>query len=631
MEPQNSIATGSAETRAPGIGALSARDVIERADELLGILYRGADLGNVTDVLAEAVYILITKQTREAVYQRVYRSLLDRYRSWLEVADAPIEDLEEILRPAGLQTQRARDLKFMLAKVRLDNDARGVGPAAGVDLTLEYLRDEPEIVAEGYLKSLPGLWTKCARCVTLYALGRADFPVDTHVARIFDRLGLVPMDGWKPDHDAYQEVVPPRIRGRFHVNLVHHGRAVCRTSNPRCGECPLVSFCESGRARLAAEPRGMLGVELCAGAGGMGLGFSQAGFVLAAAVEIDRHAAQTYRLNHPGVPVAEADVTAISGEDLAQFAPALRSGVAVTVAGPPCQGYSAAGPRDPHAERNYIYEHIIRLAKQLKSRSVVIENVPGLAKVGGVAFTDSIERELEEAGYVAETHLLEAPDFGVPQRRKRYFFMAVERELDSRPAAPEPTHRHPGTDGDLPETPTLVRLLAQLPSRAHGILEDRVALADGTIVFNAATMRHSGAVVEKISKIVPGQGPFSYRRLDPVLATTIVAGHRALPVHPAIDRTISVREAALIQGFPLSYVFCGSRSDQPLQVANAVPPPLARAVARQMISLLRAADSAARRRKPPRDREARVVGRGKEALQPLRVAAVIEDQVAAVP
>ena len=107
---------------------------------------------------------------------------------------------------------------------------------------------------------------------------------------------------------------------------------------------------------------------------------------------------------------------------------------------------------------------------------------------------------------------------------------------------------------------------------------------DGTLLTNSATMRHSQRVVDKIAEIEPGKGPISYRRLERDLARTLVAGHRALPVHPWLDRTISVREAARIQGFPDSYVFCGPRSNQPLQVANAVPPPVAEALGRHLLA-----------------------------------------------
>ena len=97
-------------------------------------------------------------------------------------------------------------------------------------------------------------------------------------------------------------------------------------------------------------------------------------------------------------------------------------------------------------------------------------------------------------------------------------------------------------------------------------------------------MLHCERVVEKIAAIKAGEGPISYRRLHKDLARTIVAGHRALPVHPYLHRTISVREAARLQGFADTHVFCGTRSQQPLQVANAVPPLLAQAVAGALLN-----------------------------------------------
>jgi DNA (cytosine-5)-methyltransferase 1 len=100
-------------------------------------------------------------------------------------------------------------------------------------------------------------------------------------------------------------------------------------------------------------------------------------------------------------------------------------------------------------------------------------------------------------------------------------------------------------------------------------------------------MRHSDRVVAKIKQIKPGSGPISYRRLEGDLARTLVAGHRALPVHPTLHRTISVREAARLQGFPDSYAFCGPRAEQPLQIANAVPPPVAKALGRHLLPYLR--------------------------------------------
>ena len=109
------------------------------------------------------------------------------------------------------------------------------------------------------------------------------------------------------------------------------------------------------------------------------------------------------------------------------------------------------------------------------------------------------------------------------------------------------------------------------------------AAFDAMSKWRAEAAKHSEKnieeVIEKIAEIAVGGGPISYRRLEPDIARTLVAGHRAMPVHPWLHRTISVREAARIQGFEDSYVFCGPRANQPLQVANAVPPPVAAALA----------------------------------------------------
>jgi len=165
----------------------------------------------------------------------------------------------------------------------------------------------------------------------------------------------------------------------------------------------------------------------------------------------------------------------------------------------------------------------------------------------------------------------------------RYFFIGRRGRRSPQVPAPPPTHRRhgelPDEAHDLPETPALAELLGGLPCLAAGVEAERLLLDDGSEFLNMSTMRHSDDVIRRIASFERGKEPISYRRLDAAEARTIIAGHRALPVHPTEHRTISVREAALVQGFPLDYFFCGPRAEQPLQVANAVPPPLAAAVA----------------------------------------------------
>jgi len=572
-------------------------DVVERVDELLEAMYRSADLGNVDDVLAETVYIMLSKQTREAVYQRVYAALRTRFPTWLQLRRARLASIERVVRPAGFGNQRAGQLLELMREVDRVNRELGVGPygKAGADLTLEFLREWAAEDAEGFLEDLPGIGPKSARCTLSYALGEDRLAVDTHVRRILTRLGIVADRPGKPDHDAFEAAVPRPRRVRLHINLVHHGRAVCQESAPRCGECPLVSFCAEGRAATAGRAGDHTAIDLFAGAGAMGLGFEEAGFRIAAAVEIERHAAQTYRLNHPGVPVLEAPAEKVTGDILRGWVPGLARPAAV-FAGPPCQGYSAAGARTIGDRRNLLFRHVSRIARELGARSVMIENVPGVQRVNGISYTARITASLREAGYATwdEPVNLRASAFGVPQNRRRLFFIGVAPGVPL-PAPPLATHRPPGeaTPAGLPVTPTLLQRLAGLPGLGPGEGGERHEMPNGTVVFNSMAMRHSAAVVAKIAAIPAGGGPISYRRLDGDVARTLVAGHRALPVHPTQHRAITVREAARIQGFPDTYFFCGPRASQPLQVANAVPPELARAVAGSLRASLDAAASSA--------------------------------------
>ena len=323
-------------------------------------------------------------------------------------------------------------------------------------------------------------------------------------------------------------------------------------------------------------PRDNFAIDLFSGAGGLSLGLKQSGIRISSAVEIDRDSARTYRLNHPEVELIESDIIDIIPQNLASGGP--QTPLAI-VAGSPCQGYSAAGRRDPSCAMNGLFMEVVRIAEPLEPRFIVIENVPGLRRVNGIGFTDRVCGSLRDIGYVIEgPFLLRSEDFGVPQKRRRLVFMAQHRRYDAPLLPPAATHEYSG-DGFSPlaRTPSLEEVLADLPELDPGCNWE-CGEYGGKMVYNASTMAHSQKVIDKISMIGPGEGPISYRRLERTLARTLVAGHRALPVHPWLDRTISVREAARIQGFPDDFVFAGPRSNQPLQVANAVPVPMARAI-----------------------------------------------------
>lgn len=568
---------------------LHAAEVISRADELLELSYRSADLGNLEDPLDEAIYILLSLQTREAVYRRVFQHLKASYGSWSEVLDSPDEELVRILRPAGFQNRRAQTLRRFIEAVAEENGRRGWQPAE--PLCLDFLHEMGDEEALAFLVGLPGVGPKTARCVMAYSLGRESFAVDTHVRRVLERLEVIERVKGKPRHDEIERLVTSKIRKRFHINLVHHGRAVCRSQRPACGKCVLVSFCERGQRAVSALREAPRVVDLFAGAGGLGFGFAEAGYRVGLAVENDRNAAQTYRFNHLGTPVLEADVQEVDEMTVRRFLPD-SDDVAVLLAGTPCQGYSAAGKRNPDDPVNYLYEEVARFAEELRPDLVVIENVLGMGNVGGVGFIEGTRSALEDAGYsVAQPSRLRASDYGVSQNRVRLVYLARRTDLGGAPSPPPPTHLAPDREipvngADFVHTPTLDDVLSGLPELGPGVPLE-YAIVDGVPIYNASTMAHSARVVKKIRAIEPGEGPISYRRLEGGrVARTLVAGHRALPVHPRLDRTISVREAARIQGFPDSFVFAGVRSNQPLQVANAVPPPLARVLAAHLRQFL---------------------------------------------
>lgn len=195
-------------------------------------------LGNKSDPLDELVFILLTVMTQYGV-ERTYGDLRRRFPCWDDALRAPEKDLAEALRPIGLSTQRARRIRALLAEIER---REGI-------LSLDRLRTLDDLHTEIYLLSLPGVGKKVARCVMLYSLDRNVFPVDTHVLRVLKRLGVLPEAiSLAAAQDAIQERIPELLRYTLHVNLVVHGRSVCRARRPDCGACVLAPSCPAREA-----------------------------------------------------------------------------------------------------------------------------------------------------------------------------------------------------------------------------------------------------------------------------------------------------------------------------------------------------------------------------------------------
>jgi endonuclease-3 len=201
------------------------------------------------------VLTVLSQNTNDRNRDVAYGRLRERFSSWAEVRDAPVEDVEDALRPGGLAPTKAVRIKQILGA--LSEGRPGAPDTAGrpgdVD-DLSWLEDAPLPEARDYLCELPGVGRKTAACVLLFSYGRPDVPVDTHVYRVGTRLGLwpekTPLDR---AHDEMLRLVDPEDAYELHVLLIRHGRRTCSARNPACHECPLNRMCPEGKRRLSAR------------------------------------------------------------------------------------------------------------------------------------------------------------------------------------------------------------------------------------------------------------------------------------------------------------------------------------------------------------------------------------------
>jgi endonuclease III len=187
------------------------------------------------DPIAELVRTVLSQNTSDTNRDVAYQRLRERFPSWEEVRDAPVEEVIEAIRPGGLANTKGPRIQAILREIPGD---------------LNWLADAPRSEAIGFLDSLPGVGRKTAACVLIFAFGRPEIPVDTHVYRVGGRLGLFPeRASFEEAHDEMLRVVDPADAYEVHINLIRHGRAICRP-RPRCEECALRRMCPYWR-RLA--------------------------------------------------------------------------------------------------------------------------------------------------------------------------------------------------------------------------------------------------------------------------------------------------------------------------------------------------------------------------------------------
>jgi endonuclease-3 len=183
------------------------------------------------DGLAELVLTVLSQSTNDRNRDVAFLRLRERFASWEQVRDAPVEEVEEAIRPGGISKVKSARIQAILR-------------AVGDPLDLGWMAEAPVAEAQRALCALPGVGRKTAACVLLFAYGRRDVPVDTHVSRVGTRLGLLrPRAPFEELHDAMLALTPRGAELELHVNLLRHGRRTCAAQRPRCGECLLRRMC----------------------------------------------------------------------------------------------------------------------------------------------------------------------------------------------------------------------------------------------------------------------------------------------------------------------------------------------------------------------------------------------------
>lgn len=352
--------------------------------------------------------------------------------------------------------------------------------------------------------------------------------------------------------------------------------------------------------RLALQIQiSMYGVDLFSGAGGMSLGAEWAGISVKNAIEADPHASATYKFNHPKTRVTTSNINEI--KDLAVEGGSRGSDL-VLFGGPPCQGFSTSNQRTRTKENptNWLFTHYLRLVVQTRPRWVVFENVKGIIETEQGFFFKSVVNGLTTVGYTVSHWILNAEDFGVPQRRWRLFVLG---SLDGiKVPKPKPTVKASTTVaeaiGDLP----ILRNGASadtLPYRGHAkstyAEQMRKELRE---CGNHLVTRNNEAILKRYRHI-PAGGNWQdipkrlmrnyaepenchtgiYKRLKLDEPSVVLGNFRKnMLIHPTQNRGLSIREAARLQSFPDSFRFLGSIGFQQQQVSNAVPPLMAKAV-----------------------------------------------------
>jgi len=357
-------------------------------------------------------------------------------------------------------------------------------------------------------------------------------------------------------------------------------------------------------------------IDLFCGCGGLSLGFIEAGYDVVIGVDHDEAALKTFNFNHKGSVGLKLDLfnEEAIGEISDEYIKRTNTReVDVIIGGPPCQGFSLTGSRDINDSRNTLYLAMVKSVRKMKPKAFLIENVPGMATLNKGIVKEQIVNTFEDMGYrvtVTEKPLI-AADYGVPQIRKRMFFVGIREDIvekiGNKFTFPAPTNS--------PDDYVRCKdALSDLQSREDelGIEKDvyiiepkgnyqKLMRKNSEILYNHVATKHTDLVKETIAQ-VPDGGNYKdlpvgvgdsrkfheawTRYASDKPSRTIDTGHRN-HFHYKYNRVPTIRENARLQSFPDDFVFLGTRTQQNRQVGNAVPPLLSYNIALEILKYIK--------------------------------------------
>ncbi len=349
--------------------------------------------------------------------------------------------------------------------------------------------------------------------------------------------------------------------------------------------------------------------DLFCGAGGLSLGFKMAGFQIKFGLDVDWDAIFTFKENIKEVSWINKDIRKVSVNEIKNVSGTQNGDFDIIIAGIPCEGYSLLNRRyDPSDPRNFLFLEFIRVVKELKPRMILIENVTGLTRRANGGFKDAIKKSLEELGFIVNFFELNSINYGIPQKRRRVFFIG---NLNEKFYPPPPTHDINQINLDqyftkskpnkLKPKLTVEDAISDLPPLNPNEEKHEYEVEPKTkyqkelrdknyTLYNHKAPNHPEWTIRRIAETQPGKpiyDNFKQRiRLkwqDP--SPTVVAGGvrpQWFFGHPEQPRGITVREMARLQSYPDSYRFYGSLIKQRILVGDSVPPLLPKALANEI-------------------------------------------------